>query len=74
MRRLYFYCFLCRLCKEWRIIIKKKIIDILKLVRRLQYLDDVKKLKEDQLQYRSKHKALKDEPTDVRLGVVIENK
>jgi hypothetical protein len=36
--------------------------------------DDVKRLKEEQLQYRSKHKALKDEPTDVRLGVVIENK
>jgi hypothetical protein len=30
---------------------------------------DIEKLKKEQQQYRSKHKALKDEPTDVRLGV-----
>jgi hypothetical protein len=32
-------------------------------------LDDVKKLREDQLQYRNKHKVFKDESNDVRLGV-----
>jgi hypothetical protein len=30
--------------------------------------DGIKKLREDQLQYRSKHKAFKDEPNDVRLN------
>lgn len=29
--------------------------------------DDLKKLKEEQQQYRSKHKVLKDEPNNVRL-------
>jgi hypothetical protein len=32
-------------------------------------LDDIKKLREDQQQFRSKHKAFKDEPNDVRLNV-----
>lgn len=37
--------------------------------------DDLKRLKEEQLQYRSKkHKELEDKPTDVRLGVVTEKK
>ncbi len=33
----------------------------------IKTLDDIKKLKEDQQQFRSKHKAFKDEPNDVRL-------
>ena len=36
---------------------------------KIQTLDDVKKLKEDQQQYRGKHKLFKDEPNDVRLNV-----
>jgi hypothetical protein len=33
-------------------------------------LDDVKKLKEDQLEYRSKHKVFKDEPNDVAAKMI----